>query len=318
MVIQQNLPISNNGAINAGNINALVVRAISGTQSPIIITSQPASRTNVVGTSTSFSVVATGNALRYQWRFNGANIASATNSTYTLASVQAANAGSYTVAVSNLTTSVTSSPATLTVIVPPTITTQPVSRTNAVGTSTTFTVVAAGTAPLTYQWRFNAANISGATNSSYTVANVQSANAGSYTVIVTNVAGQVTSAIANLTVIIPPTITTQPVSRTNVVGTSTTFTVVAAGTAPLKYQWRLNAANISGATNASYTIASVQSANAGSYTVAVSNLTTSVTSSPATLTVIVPPTITTQPVSRTNAVGTSTTFTVVAAGDSRP
>ena len=159
MVIQQNLPISNNGAINAGNINALVVRAISGTQSPIIITSQPASRTNVVGTSASFSVVATGNALRYQWKFNGANIASATNSTYNLASVQAANAGSYTVAVSNLTTSVTSSPATLTVIVPPTITTQPLSRTNAVGTSTTFTVVAAGTAPLSYQWRFNAALI---------------------------------------------------------------------------------------------------------------------------------------------------------------
>ncbi len=309
MVIQQNLPISNNGAINAGNINALVVRAIDGTQPPII-TSQPASRTNVVGTSASFSVVATGNALRYQWKFNGANITGATNSTCTLASVQVANAGNYTVVVSNLTTSVASSPAALTVIVPPTITTQPVSRTNAVGTSASFTVVATGTA-LTYQWQFNGANIAGATAGTFTLPSVQTNNAGNYTVIVSNAATQVTSAIAKLTVAVPtpPAITKQPGSLTVTAGQSATFAVTATGTAPLSYQWRFNGTNIAGATNNTYTVANAQSANVGSYTVGVSNSNGTVTSSPATLNIKYSLTVTTTSGGSVIATPSASTYT---------
>jgi len=293
MVIQQNLPTSNNGAINAGNINALVVRAIGGTQAPVIV-SQPASRTNLVGAAASFSVVATGNTLRYQWQFNGANIANATNSTYTIASSQAANTGSYAVVVSNLTTSVTSVPATLTVVVAPAITTQPVSRTNVVGTSTSFSVVATGTS-LTYQWQFNGVNIAGATASTYTLASVQTNNAGNYTVVITNLAGKVTSAIAKLTVTVPtpPKIGTQPVSQTVTAGQSATFSVAATGTAPLSYQWRFNGTNIANATNSTYTVINAQSANVGGYTVVVSNGTGAVTSSAATLNIKYSLTVTT-------------------------
>ena len=61
--------------------------------------------------------------------------------------------------------------------------------------------------------------------------------------------------------------------------------MVASGTAPLTYQWKLGGTNISGATSSSYTIASAQTANAGNYTVTVSNSVGSVTSSTATLTV---------------------------------
>ena len=82
----------------------------------------------------------------------------------------------------------------------PTITTQPASQTVTAGSSVTFSVVASGTAPLSYQWKFNGANISGATSSSFTIASAQSANAGSYTVTVSNSAGSVTSAAATLTV----------------------------------------------------------------------------------------------------------------------
>ena len=89
-------------------------------------------------------------------------------------------------------------------------------------------MAATGTA-LAYQWQFNGANIVGATASTYTLASAQTNNAGSYTVVITNLAGQVTSAIASLTVIVPPTITTQPASRTNVVGTSASFSVAATG-----------------------------------------------------------------------------------------
>ena len=77
--------------------------------------------------------------------------------------------------------------------------------------------------------------------------NIQPAQAGNYSVLVANVAGSVTSTVATLTVTqpaVPPAITVQPQSRTNSVGTTATFTVMAAGTAPLSYQWRFNGSNL--------------------------------------------------------------------------
>ena len=125
----------------------------------------------------------------------------------------ATNAGSYTVVVANLAGSITSSVAMLTVLVPPAITTPPQSLTVNQGTNAPFSVTAGGTAPLSYQWQWNGAPISGATDTNYTVTSAQSTNAGSYTVVVTNLAGSVTSAVATLTVIVPPAITNQPVSQ---------------------------------------------------------------------------------------------------------
>ncbi len=83
---------------------------------------------------------------------------------------------------------------------PATILTQPKSQTVRVGTNVTFNVVAAGTSPLSYQWRFNATNIGGATNSSLVLSNVQPAASGNYTVVVTNSINSITSAPANLSV----------------------------------------------------------------------------------------------------------------------
>jgi glucose/arabinose dehydrogenase len=82
-----------------------------------------------------------------------------------------------------------------------------------------------------------------------------------------------------------PVITQQPAAATVSAGQPATFSVTATGTAPLSYQWQKNNTNISGATNASYTIASVQAADAGAYRVVVSNAVGSVTSSAAQLTV---------------------------------
>ena len=81
----------------------------------------------------------------------------------------------------------------------------------------------------------------------------------------------------------PPTITTQPQSQTVTTGASVTFSVVANGAPPLTYQWYLNGVAISGATSASYSIGSVQTANLGSYTVSVSGSGGAVLSSVATL-----------------------------------
>src|SRR5439155_468329 len=150
-------------------------------------------------------------------------------------------------------------------------------------------VTAAGTAPLSYQWWFNSAPISGATATNYTITGAQSTNAGGYSVVITNSFGGVTSSVATLTVLVPPSITTQPQSLTVTQTQDAAFSVTAAGTAPLSYQWLFNSAPISGATATNYTVTNAQSTNGGSYSVVVTNGYGSVTSSVATLTVLVPP-----------------------------
>ena len=172
----------------------------------------------------------------------------------------------------------------------PSITTQPASQTVTAGQTATFSVAAAGTAPLSYQWMKGGTTISGATSSSYTTPPTTSADNGSqFTVMVSNTAGSVTSNAATLTVnsaATAPSITTQPASQTVTVGQTATFTVVATGTAPLSYAWRKNGTAISGATAASYTTPATTSSDTGAqFTVTVSNVAGNVTSNPATLTV---------------------------------
>jgi endonuclease/exonuclease/phosphatase family metal-dependent hydrolase len=170
----------------------------------------------------------------------------------------------------------------------PAVITPPQSQTVATGSNAVFTVTADGTAPLAYQWRFNGTNLSGANNNALTISNAQSANAGNYAVLVTNIAGSVTSSVAVLTVSnFPPVILTQPQGQTVSVGASPTFTVTASGTAPLSYQWVSGATNIPGANTNFYTRSNVQTNDAGNYSVVVTNIAGSVTSSVATLTILV-------------------------------
>jgi hypothetical protein len=83
----------------------------------------------------------------------------------------------------------------------PTITTQPGSQSVTVGQTATFSVIGAGTAPLSYQWQTNGTAITGATGSSYTTAATTLADNGStFKVTVSNAVGTITSAAATLTV----------------------------------------------------------------------------------------------------------------------
>lgn len=163
----------------------------------------------------------------------------------------------------------------------PAITVQPTNVVVVAGSNAAFNVTATGTGPLAFQWFFNTTNVlAGATNTTLTLTNVLLTSAGNYTLMVTNVAGSVTSAVAVLTVLVPPSITAQPVSQTVSVGQSVSFTVTATGTAPLNYQWRKDGTNLNGATSATYNLAGVQTNQAGSYTVVVSNAAGSVTGAP--------------------------------------
>ena len=194
-----------------------------------------------------------------------------------------------------------------TTFAPPVVSRQPQSQSAVAGTTVSFSVTAAGTPAPSYQWQFHGADLPGATSTTLTLAGIQPSNAGNYAAVVANSVGSVTSAVAVLTVLVPPAITTQPQSLTNAAGTIASFSAFATGTPPLIYQWQLNGLNlanngrISGATNNALTIASVQAADVGSYTLVVSNTAGAVTSVVATLTVSGPPVITLQPVSQSVA-----------------
>jgi hypothetical protein len=259
------------------------------------ITTAPANQTVTAGQAATFTVVAAGTApLSYQWQKNGANITGASSASYTTPATATTDSGStFDVVVTNTAGTATSALATLTVNpapVAPTITTAPANQTVTAGQTATFTVVAAGTAPLGYQWRKNGVNIAGATATSYTAPVTTGADSGSrFRVVVSNTAGTVTSVVATLTVNTAPTITTAPASQTVAAGQTATFTVVAAGTAPLSYQWQKNAVNIVGATTASYTTAVTTTADSGStFDAVVSNIVGTVISEAATLTVNLP------------------------------
>ncbi|HUG13091.1 MAG TPA: immunoglobulin domain-containing protein, partial [Opitutaceae bacterium] len=194
------LPEGTDFEIVAG-ATSVVLRVTAGTGSGEVpaITTHPASQTVVAGEPASFTVAATGTApLSYQWRKGGVNIGGATSATYNIAATVAADAGSYTCVVTNVAGSATSNDATLTVNVPPSITSHPASKTVVIGSDATFSVTATGTAPITYQWRRDGANVVGATSDTLTVTDVQPGAGATYTVVVTNVAGSVTSNPATL------------------------------------------------------------------------------------------------------------------------
>ena len=93
----------------------------------------------------------------------------------------------------------------LTAQIMPTITQQPVPRDVESSAVVTFTVAASGSLPMTYQWRRNGVNLTGATNPTYVIVNAQPANNGSYGVEIHNLAGSAFSSNVVLTVTPPDT-----------------------------------------------------------------------------------------------------------------
>jgi hypothetical protein len=309
--------------------------------SPVIVT-QPTNQAVALGSNATFAVTAVGiSPLSYQWQTNGVNltdgggISGSTNNVLTITDVQTNNSGTYTVVITNIAGSATSSNAVLTVAMSPVIVTQPTNQVLAVGSTATLAVAAIGILPLSYQWQTNGVNltdgggIGGSTNNVLTITDVQTNNSGTYTVIITNIAGMVTSSNAVLTVASPPVIEIQPTNQAMAVGSTAILAVTAVGTEPLNYQWQINGTNLvdgtdpvngditSGSTTNMLTISNAQTNNSGNYTVIVTNIAGSVTSSNAVLTVTnMPPTVTVQPMSQTVAVGTTVTFSVYGTGTS--
>jgi hypothetical protein len=173
------------------------------TGTPPSIVAQPQSQTVGIGSAVTFTVTATGTApLGYRWRFGTTSLGGANGSTLLLTNVQLANAGSYSVVVTNGFGSATSSSAGLVVTgTPPSILTQPQGQNVGIGGSASFSVTANGSAPLGYQWCLNDADVAGATGTSLALANIQPTNGGYYSVRVTNAFGSIASAHAALAIV---------------------------------------------------------------------------------------------------------------------
>src|SRR5207237_105928 len=179
--------------------------------------------------------------LGYQWFLGSSPVVQATSANLNLNNVQPNQAGNYKVVVSNGVGSVTSQAASLTVLVRPSITQQPVSLTVTQGVTASFTVAPPIYPVFGYQWFLGASAVLQATNANLSLSNVQASQAGNYKVVVSNGAGSVTSQVASLTVLVPPSITLQPVSLTVTQGVTANFTVAATGDPVLGYQWFLGA-----------------------------------------------------------------------------
>lgn len=228
------------------NVAALTVGA------SISITTQPADATVCAGTNATFTIVVSGSGITYQWQkdgssiSNGGNISGATTNTLTILAAGLSDAASYRCVITSGCGTTNSNAGQLFIDVPPAISTQPLTQSSCSGNTLNLTVAAVGTS-LTYQWQKDGVNVStgtGGTTDTYSIASVSASDAGDYTCIVSgSCAPSITSAVATVTIINAPTITTQPLSQTACVNTSATFTIATTGSIQ-SYQWQKNGTNV--------------------------------------------------------------------------
>jgi len=256
-----------------GHSGGIMLDAVQVIQPAVV----PGQSIVAVGGSVTLSLTNTLNVpSTYQWKFNGTSIANATNATLALSSLTLDQSGSYSVTVSNEYEVVTATPGTVQVVDRVTITAQPQSSTVLPGTNITLSVAALSPLPITYQWQFNGTNLMGATNASLSFTNVQFAQDGLYTAVATDALRSVASQPATLTVLVKPVIVQGPITQSVVAGGNVTFSVEITGNpAPFLYQWRQGSTVLTNMVlsdkTAFFTLTNVQSNQAGSYRVVVTN-----------------------------------------------
>ena len=325
---------------SVGNItsNPAVLNVLPAATAPSIDVQPTPSTTVLEGGSATLSVSAStadGGILSYQWKRGTTNVG--TNSaSLTLNPVASADGGTYTVVVTNTlngtTAQTTSSAAVLTVNalpVIPTISVHPLTQSITEGNNLTLSVTAtASNGTLSYQWKKGAADV-GTNSPSLAFTPVALTDAGSYTVVVTNTLnGQTATATSNAGVLTvnpratAPSISVQPAPTTTVLeGGSATLSVTASSPdgGILSYQWKRGTTNV-GTDSASLSLNPVALADAGIYTVVVTNTlngTTAQTTSDSAVVTVTPlpaPVIDVQPQSKTVVAPSGTTFSVTAHG----
>ncbi len=295
------VPASAPGAYLSNNIANSSLDLVLPFDPRPIITAQPSSYSGNPGDNVAFTATISGTSatpLTYQWYLgttpladgttgNGSTISGASTASLSINNAQPSDNGNYSVVISNAYGAATNSPAAALTIsagcVSPSLT-GPNNTTVIQGNNATLSASASGNPVPDLQWRRNGTDITGQTGSSYTVTNAQyPADDGAvFSLVASNACGMVTNS-ATLTVIVPPTISGQPVSLMVTSTQPASFSVMASGVPTPTYQWYFNNSPISNQTNATLNLASATSANIGAYKVTVNNAAGSVTSSNASL-----------------------------------
>ena len=277
------------------------------------ILAQPTSQNVCQGTRAAFSVQAkSSEPLSYQWFKDGIKIDGATSESYAIPAASLSDTGSYSVQVSNNCSQIKSEAASLNIIAIPEILIQPVGQRGCEGATTTFSVQAESSEPLSYQWFKDGIKIDGATSEYYTIPQTNLSDMGSYSVQVSNNCSQIESEAANLDIIARPKILLQPANLKICQGAAAKFEVQAESSEPLSYQWLKDGANIPGATSDTYTIPAAKLNDTGSYSVQVANNCSQIESEVSSLDIIARPKILLQPANLMICQGAAATFHVEA------
>lgn len=281
----------------------------------LVITQQPiGSLGKTAGDAHTMSVLVTGTLPQYQWQLNGKDLLGETGPVLVLDPLTWFNNGRYTVVVRNRVSRVVSRAATLAVTSAPVILTPPASRKAARRGTTTFAVKAQGTGRLRYQWFKDGLPVTGATAASLRLTRVDTPSEGAYTVQVTNGLGDKVSDPGTLVVEDVPVVVANPLSAAFEVNKALSLGVSVSGTPAFRYQWQRNRRDLPGQTAQTLVIPSAQLSDSALYRLVVTNDVGKATSREARATVMLPPTMTTQPLPASQYEGFNATFTVKAGG----
>ncbi|MCX6155853.1 MAG: immunoglobulin domain-containing protein [Candidatus Kapabacteria bacterium] len=298
-----------NSSITATSAANFTINAVTA------IGTQPVAAAGCTGQPTSFSVVANGSNLTYQWRKGGTNINGATSSSYPISSVAASDAGSYDCLVTGTCGSATSNAAILTVKVTPSVIKQPLPIQTCIGTKAIFFVDGLGT-NLSYKWQKNGLDINGAANSAtFQISSVNTLDVGNYSCIVSgDCTPPAVSQAAALSIFQNVFISTDLVAIDACEGTAASLSVTASGDG-LTYIWTKDAAVISGQSTNKINFTTIAKTDAGSYQVTIKDACgNQVLSKSVQVTIIAKPSISTQPSNQTVSLGGTANFSVTAGG----
>lgn len=254
---------------SAGSANSNAVSlSVNG---PPSIVQHPQNVAVNLGAPATFTIVAAGPDLSYEWRKAGVKIDGVSAATYTIPATAVQDAASYTCRVTNSLGSIESNAATLTVVSPPVLLSPLQASSVTINEGQTFNAnVQVQGLFLSYQWRRDGLIIPGATSPALEIPNLTDAHTGSYTCRIWNAAAEIFSPAVNLLVITPPVILNEPVDVVVPVGQPATVSVAASGPM-LSYQWWRNGLPLDGATSDSFTISSMNQASIANYYCKVSN-----------------------------------------------
>ncbi|MBN86526.1 MAG: hypothetical protein CL885_03285, partial [Dehalococcoidia bacterium] len=233
---------------------------------PIRFIKEPVDKIIPLNYSATFEVQSTGsNPKSYQWLKNGIPIVGAIANTITIDDVELSDSGEYQVLVTNPAGELLSRGASLRVARPVEIKTQPTGAQVREGQPFDIIVKASGTEPINYQWYKDGLVIDGENDPGLRFESTSELDSGAYHVVIGNEVGQIESQIADLEILLPPSVGDLDELMEVYKGATVSITAPVSGYGTFNYQWLKNGVNIPGAIDKTLVLVNVSVKDSGSY-----------------------------------------------------